>query len=398
MNMWSGILTLEIYARTWNKHAMEQVLTRFVQNGISLSFVKVMPNDNIQIDIRLADYWKIRHLVRASGCGWRIKRRKGLAFVPRLIMRHFFFLLGAGLFLATLLVLNAIVWQVEVTGPTKLSHQHILAIAKQEGIYKGQWKANLTESDYIATQIEKKMPEAAWVGIRFIGSHAYIRVVDRTVQAPPAILPNRHITATHDAVITEITATKGTPVVQPNDHVIRGTILISGIVGDEEHHATVAAEGVVRGLVWYTQTIEVPLKTSYIRLLGPHKQQTYLMLFDRKWKLKGYKQKKYKQQKTIQKKYNPSIWGITIPIPLMKQTQWQIETVNQTHTVEQARSIALAEAERNLLRQIGEKATITRRKLLHENRSDGKVYIKVHVEVDQEIMKETEIIERTIDR
>jgi similar to stage IV sporulation protein len=307
-------------------------------------------------------------------------------------------MIGAGLFVGVLMVLHMIVWQVEVVGETRLSHTHILQVAKQEGLFRGQWKGRLPQSDVLAVKLESQLPQAAWIGLKFIGSHAYIQVVDRTV--PPAVTPqvNRNLVATHDAMVTEISAMKGTPVVRPNDHVTRGTVLISGLVGDAEHHVAVAADGIVRGLVWYTQTVVVPTETSLTRMTGPHQDKTYLHVFGRDWKLKGYRQTPYKHQKVVRDFAPPRIFGFKLPIPIIKQRAWKVETIRSKRNLLQASRVAMADADQNMLRSIGKDAQIRQRKLLHENLRDGKVYIKVHVEVEQEIMRESELIDQSFKR
>jgi similar to stage IV sporulation protein len=389
-------LQLELTKRSESDKSIEALLTTLTQNGIPLHAIKPQTDDKLLIQIQLSDYYKLRPLFRASGCTWRIKRRWGMAFLPNRISRRLFFVLGAFLFLTSLYVLSSLIWRVEVEGETQISHAHIREMAEAEGLYRGQWKPRVASPEMIAKALESKMPEVAWIGVTYTGTKAHIHVVDRTL--PEKVTPKQpqHIVATHDAVVTNISATKGTPVVQPNDRVVRGGILISGIVGDEEHVALVPAEGEVRGLVWYTQTVVVPLHVTDNRLTGKHLDQTFIRLFNYDLKIKGYRQKAFNQQQTIREKQSFHFMGIRFALPIYKQRQWQTVQVKTKRTIAQAREIAMMEAKRTLLRKLDKDAVIRERKLLHENSRGGKVYINIHVEVEQAITKETEIIDRSI--
>ena len=43
----------------------------------------------------------------------------------------------------------------------------------------------------------------------------------------------------------------------------KGTVLISGTIGDEQNSQVVVADGKIRGVVWYTSRIEAPLTKQY---------------------------------------------------------------------------------------------------------------------------------------
>lgn len=389
-------LKLELTKRTESDKTIEALLTTLTLNGIPLHAIKPLTDDKLLIQIRLSDYYKLRPLFRASGCTWRIKRRWGIAFLPHRISRRLFFVLGALFFLTSLYVLSSLIWRVEVEGNTQISHAHIREMAEAEGLYRGQWKPRVASPEILAKVLERKMPEVAWIGVTYSGTKAHIHVVDRTI--PNKVTPKKpqHIIATHDAIVTDISATKGTPVVQRNDRVIRGGILISGIVGDGEHAALVPAEGTVRGLVWYTQSVVVPLQVTDERLTGKHLDQTYVRLFKYELKIKGYRQQVFKQYQTIRVRQQFHFMGIRFALPIYKQRQWQTVKVKTIRTIAAARAAAMEEAKRALLLKLDKDAVIRERKLLHENSRGGKVYINIHVEVEQAITKETEIIDRSI--
>ncbi len=92
-----------------------------------------------------------------------------------------------------------------------------------------------------------------------------IKIVEATIPETPQLLSPRHLVASKNAMVTEIFAEKGKPVVKPNAYVRKGDILISGILGDEAHQQTVVAQGKVKG--WYGTSL-----LSRYRLSGSTKR------------------------------------------------------------------------------------------------------------------------------
>ncbi|MDT2238564.1 sporulation protein YqfD [Paenibacillus larvae] len=83
-------------------------------------------------------------------------------------------------------------------------------------------------------------------------------------------------------------AKKGKPQVRPGSYVKKGSILISGLIGDEANQAQVTAEGTVKGLVWYESDIESPLTRTYQIYTGESKDKDYLVIGNRGLQLTGY--------------------------------------------------------------------------------------------------------------
>jgi similar to stage IV sporulation protein len=389
-------VVIEVTNKTEHEDAIPTLLSKMVQANFTLSHVWAKNKTCIQFHMPVAQVSMVRPIVRKSGCRLRIVRKSGIAFWPNRIKQHLFFLVGAFVFIATILGLSAKVWQIDIEGKSTIPHIQVMNYAKQDGLFVGQWKQRLLAPDQLAETLQKQLPQAAWIGIRYAGTHAHIQIVDRVIQKPAVTKHPQHIVATHDAIVTQISATKGTPLVHVHDVVKRGDILISGVVGDDEHQIRVPAEGTVRGLVWYTETVELPITIKDERLTGRFLDQTFLPVFKWEWKLKGYRQKPFKQYKTIRETSQVKLFQIPLPLKIVHQRQWQVKHVIRKRTLVEVRKSALDLANQAMVRSLDKDARIEVRKLLHENSRGGKVYIKVLMEVDQLITKETEIIDRPI--
>ena len=55
---------------------------------------------------------------------------------------------------------------------------------------------------------------------------------------------------------------KGQSIVNVNDYVGKGQLLVSGLIGKEDKPEIVPAKGVIKGKTWYKAKVEVPVKNQ----------------------------------------------------------------------------------------------------------------------------------------
>jgi len=92
-------------------------------------------------------------------------------------------------------------------------------------------RVNLRE---VENSVLKQMNGISVINIKFIGTRARVEIVERTM--PPDILPldkPTNIVASKDGIITKVLSYKGQPLVQVDDYVKKGQILISGVITDK---------------------------------------------------------------------------------------------------------------------------------------------------------------------
>ncbi len=166
-------------------------------------------------------------------------------------------------FVAGIYLLSSVVWSIKVEGNEKLKTADILQAAQQQGLRVHQWKWRLKDPDTMSKELHGKLPGTAWVGVQVRGTQLIIKVVESRLPEDRPLMNPRHLVASKNALVTQIIAEKGKPMVRPNTYVRKGDILISGIIGDEANSSTVVSQGTVKGLVWYSPKIEVPLTQKY---------------------------------------------------------------------------------------------------------------------------------------
>lgn len=115
--------------------------------------------------------------------------------------------------------MSSLIWDIEVKGNDKLSTESVLKAARQEGLYPFQWSFRLSSQDKLSRALMQKLPEASWIGVEKQGTLVTIQVVEASQPTPAPLYSPRHIISKADAVVTEIFAEQGRPVVHKNTRV-----------------------------------------------------------------------------------------------------------------------------------------------------------------------------------
>jgi len=342
--------------------------------------------------ITVAEFFRLRPVLRSVGGRTRIAERHGLPFqMARLSRRKTF---GAGMlgFIAALYLLSSLVWNVKVEGVSRLTAGEVLAAAKAEGVYRFQWAFRLPDTSALASRIAGRLPDASWVGVEKQGTSINITIVE--AKKPDDTKPEspRDLIATHDAVITHIVAENGRPKVQVSDRVRKGDVLISGIVGEGDRTKAVVSKGEVRGLVWYEYEIASPLTRKVKGYTGAANDRSYLIIGNRALQISGYKLKPF-EEADFRSEIKRLTWGRwTLPFGKWYEREQEVVYREQTLSPEQAKEAGLAQARAQVLASGGRDAAIRAEKILHEQTENGKVMIKVLFEVEQSIVAERPIV------
>lgn len=236
------------------------------------------------------------------------------------------------------------------------------------------------------------LPGVSWIGLQRTGTSIKIQVVEAKQPDIKPLLSQRHLISRTDAVVTEIYAEQGRPVVARNSRVKKGDILISGALGDEENVEYVVAKGEVKGLVWHEYNIEVPLKTTNSTYTGERKDRTYLMLGKWAIQLWGYGKSAFENSKTLTE-HDPLSWrSIELPLGMMTEKEMEINETKDTITPEAGVARGIERAKNDILARYGVDSVIKSQKVLHEKKENGKVYMKVIFEVEEKISEELPIV------
>lgn len=382
-----GFVTIELKGER-----LEELINLASASRLILWDMRIKAPQLAEVNLHVSDVFKLRPFLKQTGCRMHILRRYGLPFFLDKLGKRKFFMIGAVLFLIGLFLLSSLVWKVEVEGNEKLLKAEVLEEAQKIGIYELQWKFRLADADRLAMELQSRLPGTAWVGVELEGTHVRIKVVESTSPDPKELVSPRHLVASKNAVITGVFAEKGKPVVQPNQYVRKGDVLISGWIGNEENSQLVVSSGKVMGLVWYTSKIDIPLVRQYKTYTGESYNRFSLLFGNRALPLNQWTNQGYEEQENIASRKTIRWRDYRLPFGWMTERVMEVKKVEQPLPVEDAEQIALERARSELLIEAGEGSRIVSEKLLNRKEEGGKLFLEVHFEVEEEISEELAIV------
>lgn len=343
--------------------------------------------------LALGDFFKLRPLLKKTGCRVHVLERHGWPFYVRRLYKRKFFFVGLAGFVLGLYLLSSLVWQVDVEGNETLSKYEILQAARAQGIYRLQWKFRLRHLDDLARALHGQLPGTSWVGVELQGTRIVIKVVEAARPEPRELLSPRHLVAAKSAMVTEIRSTKGKPLVKPNAVVRKGDVLISGIIGEGENRQAVPAQGVIKGIVWYESDIEVPLVQRRKVYTGESYGRFYLIFGSRALQVTGYGQQAYELSETVSSRKMLQWRSYSLPFGWMSEKVLEARITEEELDEPAAKAWGVERAKAELLAGAGADARLVSYKTLQEKNENGKVVLKAHFELEESIGEELAIVQ-----
>jgi similar to stage IV sporulation protein len=388
MKEWlEGHITINIRGKR-----IERLINMAVREGIQMWNIRRLGDERSQCEILIRDYFRLRPLLRKTGCRSHVVQREGLPFwLIRLRMRAGF-TIGAVLFLFGLYMLSTFVWRVEITGTQQIAPYEVKQAAEKVGIKQGAWKAKLKETQEMQREMLNLLPQASWIGIDLQGTKAIIQVVEKKIQEPPKQLGPRHLIARKRAVVHSIVAEAGKSMVKANQFVEKGQVLISGIIGNDTRQSLVAARGKVEGEVWYVSNVTVPMTRTSYHLTGQKQHLFYFTVGSYAVRLWPFETVPYARYEASEQRLQLGYAQYSLPIGWKKVTRQEMEVQKKELSMEEAVAIGKQFARQDVLSRAGKEAIIKDEKVLHVKAENGKVYLSIHYSVLEDITVEQPIV------
>ena len=190
--------------------------------------------------------------------------------------------------------------------------------------------------------------------------------------------PYCNVISLKDSMVTRIITSKGMEVVDVNDSVKKGDILISGdIKFNEETKEQVCASGQVYGHTWYTVNITIPRNYEEITKLSKKRYNLEISFNNKKYRLFKDRLTKYQTQS----KEIVNLLGFKLS--LLKDTEIESNTKEYTdHELENNIKKQIEDKMKNILK--GEYKIITQ-KVLKKELNDSKIDMEVFIVAEEEI-------------
>lgn len=380
-----------VRAEVKGKHT-ELILDRCVQNNIPIWFVKRIDDETISCYFFLKDISQIRVLLRRTGCRLSFKQKIGLPFFLKKVYSRKGFILGLVCTLFTIFFLSNMIWSIHIHGASPEVEHEVKQKLHQIGVKKGAFIFSLPSEQEIQQTVTESNDNLTWIGVKRLGTRYSFEVVEKKIPEEKEALNPRHLVARKKAVIHKIFAEQGQAMVEDRDFVKKGDILISGIVGSDEQEKVMPAKGSVLGEVWYLSEVTVPLKSTIITNTGDTLNKYYIKLGKISIPIWGFEKDSFSKKEMITDMRPFYFLKWQLPISFQKDKIFEIEHSERVLSEKQAKELAFELTEKDLMRQLPSDAEIKGKKILHEKIGNGKVNVKIHYQVIEEIATEQPII------
>lgn len=394
-NQWTEFLHGMVIVKVSGK-GTERFLNILIRNGLHIWDVKRHGTETITFKMRLEHALKMRHYVRRSECKITFLKRSGAPFLFKRSLRNSGFILGFVLFFLIILMLSNVVWGIEINGAKPATEHQIRKELDKMGVRIGKFQFFIDNVETIQRELTDKIGAVTWVGVELNGTTYHFQVVEKNQPKEPEKLSPRNLIAKKEATIDHYFVEKGKPVVDIHDHVQKGQLLVSGLIGKEGEEIPVAAKGEVWGETWYKSQVEQPLNTKFYVFNGKTQEKHSILLG--KWEIPvwGFGKPKFKNYEVEQNNHSIHFLKWDLPISIINKTIREREVVTRTYNTQEAVGIAADLAKKNVIKTfLDEDAIIKDEKILHRSLVNGKVKLDILFIAVENIAKAQPITKET---
>ena len=223
----------------------ERFLNLCTVNGITLWQVQ---NDGVKVKActPIKAYKNIKKSARNSGMKIKIIRKRGLPFFIKNNRARVGVLVGLLFVICSLALSTCMLWNIEVTGNTKIKSEVLMESLNNNGVRIGVFKSKL-DTIAIENKLLDEYKDLSWVSINIFGTKAVLEVKENSEKPEMAddITP-MNIVAKKDGQIVLVEGHKGANAVKEGDVVLKGDLLISGVtINADGSEKTIHATGKV---------------------------------------------------------------------------------------------------------------------------------------------------------
>lgn len=268
----------------------------------------------------ISGYKGMSEFAHKAGVCPKITRRHGLPFLLRRYRKRVGIAAGILLFWGILAVSQQFIWVVRVEGCKNLDPRVLTQALEELGVSRGTPKASVHPSE-IRREITLKVDELSWAALNVRGVTATLVVRERT-PITPKIDTNvpANVVAAAGGQIYRIEATDGKTLLKPGDTVLPGDIIVSGIIQDR-WGAThlLRANARVLAKVDKRIVVKIPLEQKTAELTGRVVKRHYIEVAGIEIPLFIYRGLEG-TNKVERMSYYPEIFGVSLPIPISRES------------------------------------------------------------------------------
>lgn len=318
-------------------------LKRLIYNNINIIKVVNISYKEADLIINYQDLEKINKYKTIYNI--EVIEYQGKLKLLKLIKKNIFIISFLILSLIIIYILSNVIFSVEVIH----SNSSIIKLLEKELNYYGIKKYSFVKSYNEIEKIENKIlkdnkDNLEWLEITREGTKYIVRVEERIINKDNQDIAIYNITASKNAIIKVIEATKGEKQKEVNNYVTKGEVIISPYITMPNNEKVLgSAKGSVLGEVWYTINIEYPYSYNEISYTGKSKKVWTFTFLNKRISLFDFK--KYKSfNKDTKVIFKDNISSLS----LNKEYQYETKVINDILTYDEVKEKAINLAKKKL--------------------------------------------------
>lgn len=355
-------------------------LKRLIYNNINIIKVVNISYKEADLIINYQDLEKINKYKTIYNI--EVIEYQGKLKLLKLIKKNIFIISFLILSLIIIYILSNVIFSVEVIH----SNSNIIKLLEKELNYYGIKKYSFVKSYNEIEKIENKIlkdnkDNLEWLEITREGTKYIVRVEERIINKDNQDTAIYNITASKNAIIKVIEATKGEKQKEVNNYVTKGEVIISPYITMPNNEKVLSsAKGSVLGEVWYTINIEYPYSYNEISYTGKSKKVWTFTFLNKRISLFDFK--KYKSfNKDTKVIFKDNISSLS----LNKEYQYETKVINDILTYDEVKEKAINLAKKKLKDKYNSIKDITKVITINEEDLGEKLSLTLFVTCTEDI-------------
>ena len=257
--------------------------------GIIYSCTGREEDGSVKAEISHGDRQKVISLLDKNGIRVYIIYERGFPALVSRYRRRPGILIGAVIFLFTMWLSTQFIWNIEVYSSGETDKDKVIDNLSSLGCRVGAYIPGI-DFYSLCTKYLLIADDTAWVSVNMLGTTAEVRLLPRMDREGQSDVSGpANVISKYDGVVEYVNTFDGDSVVTDGDSVVKGQLLISGVIEDKNDFSNrfVRADGIVMAKTYHELTVSVPLEYTE-RVYSGQTEQTYdIGIFAVKLRLKS---------------------------------------------------------------------------------------------------------------
>lgn len=368
-------MTSYLYIKIKNQPE-SKIIKKFQELNISIYDLQ-RKEKYIYIKILAEDYEKLQKYLKTLN--FQKVRYTGPDYFKKTFKRYRMIIISLIISVFSVVICSNVIVDIKVIHEDKDLVELITSELEIYNVKKFTFKKSYNYLQKVKAQIKNKhLDKIDWLEINKVGMRYIVRLEERIITSENDLQTYCHVYASKDALVKNVKVTRGEAIVNMNDYVKKGDLLISGDIHlNEEIVNNVCASGTVEAEVWYEINLKVPF--DHYETIKTGKKRTNIIV--------NYNGIDYKLFKDRLDKYeeNRKLIFDLLGIKIYLKTDEEIIRKKLVYSQDEVIDNALKLAEQKLKDRLSSDARIVSKKILQNRVIDSTMDIDIFIVVREDI-------------